>query len=97
MWVLYLKSLNKYSQETISEIIGVCPNTMRAYFKEYQTGKIEKLKEINFYQPKSEPNDHKEVIESYFRQHPPSSVAEAASKIEELTGLKRGLSQSENL
>jgi transposase len=94
MWVVFLKSLGKIPHELIAEIAGVCPNTMRAYFKEYETGGIEKLKQINFYQPKSELIEYKTTIEHYFKDHPPSTVAEAVSKIEELTGIKRGLTQT---
>lgn len=94
MWVLFLKSLDKIPHELIAEITGVCPNTMRAYFKEYEKGGIEKLKQINFYQPQSELIEYKLTIEQYFKAHPPSTVAEAGSKIEELTGIKRGLTQT---
>jgi len=31
---------------------GIYPNTLRSYLKDYQTGGIDKLKEINFYQPR---------------------------------------------
>jgi len=37
-----------------AKLTGICPNTLRSYLKDYQVGGIEKLKEINFYQPKSE-------------------------------------------
>jgi transposase len=94
MWVLYLKHFGKIPHELITEITGVSPNTMRAYFNEYRTGGIESLKRINFYQPKSKLIEHKATIEQYFRDHPPATVAEAASKIEELTGIKRGLTQT---
>jgi len=94
MWVLYLKHFNKIPHELIAEITGVSPNTMRAYFIEYKTGGIESLKQIKFNQPKSKLIEHKATIEEYFRDHPPATVAEASSKIEELTGIKRGLTQT---
>ena len=50
---------------------------------------IEKLKEVTFYCPRSELMNHKDTIENYFREHPPSTIAEAIAKIEELTGIKR--------
>jgi len=46
--------------------------------------------------PKSELEPHKASIEAYFREHPPASIAEAAQKIYELTGIKRGPAQVRN-
>jgi transposase len=95
MEVLYLKSLDrKLPHELIAEIANISQNTMLSYFRDYQTGGIEKLKEVNFYRPQSELSEHKQTIEQYFRQNPPSSLAEASAKIEELTGIKRGLTQT---
>jgi len=94
MWVLYLKHFNKIPHELIAEITGVSPNTMRTYFKEYKIGGVDGLKQINFYQPKSKLVEYKTTIEQYFKDYPPATVAEAVSKIEELTGIKRGLTQT---
>jgi len=95
MEVLYLKSLERnLSHELIAEIAGISQNTMLSYFRDYQTGGIEKLKEINFYRPKSELIEYKQTIEQYFEKYPPASLAEASAKIEELTGVKRGLTQT---
>jgi transposase len=94
MWVIHLKSLGKIPHELISEITGVSPNTMRTYFNEYKTGGIGRLKQINFYQPKSKLVEQKASIEQYFMDNPPATISEASSKIEELTGIKRGLTQT---
>ena len=56
---------------------------------EYQSGGIEKLKEINFCGPQSKLDEHAITIENYFKEHPPATIKEAMAKIEELTGLKR--------
>lgn len=95
MEVLYLKSLDrKLPHELIAEIANISQNTMLSYFRDYQTGGIEKLKEVNFYRPQSELSEYKQTIEQYFKQNPPASLAEASAKIEELTGIKRGLTQT---
>ena len=73
----------------IAKLTGVCPNTLRTYLRDYQTGGIDKLKKINFYQPQSELTQHKQSLEEYFRQNPVASINEARSKIEQLTGIKR--------
>ena len=62
---------------------------MRNYLQDYQTGGIDKLKEINFYQPKSELTQYQQSLEEYFRQNPVASINEASSKIEALTGIAR--------
>jgi hypothetical protein len=38
-------------------------------------------------------DDHRQSLEDYFLEHPPRSAAEAQKAIEELTGIRRGLSQ----
>ncbi len=85
---LLLKA-HRLTHKKIAELTGVCPNTLRTYFRDYQTGGIDKLKEIHFYQPKSELTQHQQSLEEYFRQNPVASINEACSKIEELTGIKR--------
>lgn len=88
MEALLLKSQN-IAHAKISELTGICPNTLRTYLREYQTGGINQLKEIHFYQPKSELNQLAISLEEYFQQNPVSSINEAMSKIQELTGIKR--------
>jgi len=86
--VLLLKSQG-IAHKKIAEITGVCTNTLRNYLREYQSGGLEKLKEINFFQPESELDPHRQSLKQYFRQHPVSSINEAIYKIEKLTGIKR--------
>ena len=95
MEVLYLKSIDRnLSHELICEIAGVTPNTMRAYLKQFNEGGVDKLKEINFYQPESELKEHISTIEKYLHDNPPATIAEASYMIEKLTGVKRGLTQT---
>jgi transposase len=93
MEVLFLKSLG-LSHAMICLIAGVSPNTMRAYFKEYIDGGIEKIKELNFYRPKSLLTTCSLSIESYLKANPPISISHAAVMIEQLTGIKRGITQT---
>jgi transposase len=65
-----------------------CISPVTQYLREYKEGGIEKLKEINFYRPQSDLVEYKSKIEDYFRRHPPVSIKEAMSKIEELTRIK---------
>jgi len=86
--VLLLKSQG-IAHKKIAEIVGICPNTLRSYLREYHTGGLDKLKEVNFSQPQSALRQHRQTLDKYFREHPVASINEAIAKIEELTGLKR--------
>jgi transposase len=93
MEVLFLKYLG-ISHTLICLIAGVSPNTMRAYFKEYISGGIPKIREINFHSPKSLLSSFSSTIESYLESHPPMSISQAVAMIEQLTGIKRGITQT---
>ena len=54
---------------------------------------MEKLQELNFHRQESKLVEHKGTLEEYFRAHPPATSAEAAARIEELSGIKRGPTQ----
>lgn len=81
------------SNRQIMAITGVSENTIRNYLREYQEGGIERLKEFHWQPPESQLEPHRQTLEAYFEQHPPASVAEAAARIEELTGIKRSPTQ----
>jgi transposase len=87
MEVLWLYSFGKSNRE-IALLANISENTVRKYIKDYLEGGIEKLKQINFYQPKSELDNYQDSLEKYFQENPPMSFKEAAAKIEELTGVK---------
>jgi len=93
MEVLYLKYLG-LSHKKICQIAGVTPNTIRAYFKEYLSGGLEKIKELNFYRPESLLASSSLSIESALNNNPPMSISQAAGMIEEITGIKRGITQT---
>jgi len=93
MEVLFLKSLN-LPHDLICRIGSVSPNTMRSYFKEYIEGGIEKVQEINFYRPKSDLASYTSSIEAYLNENPPTSISQASSMIAQLTGIKRGITQT---
>ncbi len=73
--------------------MGVCENTVRSYFKQYQTGGIEALKRLEFRRPESRLCAHRDTIETYFREHPATTIPQAVKRIEELTGIKRSPTQ----
>lgn len=92
MEVLWLKSLN-YRHKEIMKIANLSKATLCSYLKDYQSGGIDKLKQLNFYHPQSKLDKYSQTLEEYFKANPPSSVKEAIAKIEELTGIKRSKTQ----
>jgi len=88
MDVLHLKAKG-YSNKDICDITGICHNTLLSYFKMYNTGGVEKLREIKFNRPKSEMEKYFNQIKQYFIENPPGSISEAAAKIKEITGIER--------
>lgn len=77
----------------IAELVGVTENTIREYFELYQQGGLEKLKELNYYRPEGQLASHIVSLEAHFREHPPTSIKEAQSEVEAMTGVKRSETQ----
>jgi transposase len=88
MEVLWLKSQG-VAHSDICRLAGVCSSTLTTYVREYQEGGIEALKKLSFRRPRSDLEDHRDMLEAYFREHPPASAKQAIAAIERLTGLKR--------
>jgi transposase len=85
---LYLRSQGVATGE-ILRLCGISKASFQRYLQVYVRGGIEQLKRIDHYRPHSELADHAPTLEAYFAQHPPATVAEAAAKIEALTGIAR--------
>ena len=70
-------------------IIDICNNTLLSYYKMYNAGGVEKLRELNFHSPKSEMGKYEVEIKQYLLNNPPGSISEAAAKIKAITGIER--------
>jgi transposase len=92
MEALYLKSQG-YAHGEIARLIQVSRPTLVRYLQDYQAGGIAKLKELTFNRPQSELRVHQQTLEVYFRENPPKTLAQAAAKIEALTGIVRSREQ----
>lgn len=92
MEAVLLKAHN-LAHAQIAELVGVTENTIRDYFELYQQGGIEKLKEIHYYQPESELNEHIVSLEAHFREHPPATIKQAQHEVEVITGVVRSETQ----
>lgn len=92
METVYLKALG-FSHQEIGRIVRISQTTLREYLLLYQQGGIEALKEVNFNQPKSDLDDHEEQLRQEFEKNPPANLAEAVTRIEQLTGIRRSPTQ----
>lgn len=90
--VLWLKSQG-LSHESIAQLSGVCSRQVQRYLNEYLEGGIERLKQNHYSGSPSELNQHTQTLKDYFSKNPPSTAAQAQKAIEDLTGLRRSLTQ----
>jgi len=88
MEALLLKSQG-LEHKKICVILGICHTTLTEYLREYLKGGSEALKVLNFYRPKSELENYREVLEDQFKRNPPATRKEAAFRIKELIGIER--------
>ena len=93
MEVLYLKSQGLSHQE-IRRLSRVrSKTTLVTYLREYETGGIEALKQLDYKGQPSKLNEHIHSLKAYFTAHPPRTSAEAGAEIERITGIKRSPTQ----
>jgi transposase len=92
MEALYLQSQG-LAPEDIWRLCAISKTTFYRYLRAYREGGIEKLHEVSLHRRQSALADYRTSIEADLRQRPPATVAEAAARIAQLTGLERGPTQ----
>jgi transposase len=85
---LYLRSQG-VATGVILRLCGLSKASFHRHLQAYGRGGIEQLKHIAHYRPHSELAAHAPTLKASFAQHPPATVAEAAARIEALTGIVR--------
>ena len=88
MEALYWRSQGVITRD-IPRLCGISKASFHRYLKAYATGGLEQLQHIEPRRPHSALHRHRPTIEAEFRQRPPATVAEAAARIEALTGIAR--------
>lgn len=88
MEALYLRS-QRVANGEILRLCGLSKASFHRHLKAYVTGGIEQLKHFEPRRPRSALHHHRTTIEAEFQQPPPTTVAEAAARIEALTGIAR--------
>jgi len=76
------------------EVAGVCRATVDRYLRTYRKGGLDGLRHRDIVVPVSALADHAEAIKASLTEKPVRTVAEAAERIKEITGLERGLTQT---
>ncbi len=92
MEAIYLRSQGKSPAE-VCLLCRVSKWTLINYSKVFRDGGIEALKLFNCKGKKSELDEYTSTIKAEFESNPPRTAAEAARRIEDLTGVKRKLTQ----
>ena len=82
METLWLKSQEQPHQK-ICRLASISEPTLCSYLKDYQEGGLEKLQELNFYQPESELMARQHTIKAYFEQHPPATIEQMKVSLED--------------
>jgi transposase len=89
MEVLWLKSKGLIH----ADIADVSPRSVQRYLDEFEQGGLDRIRRVPWQGQHGELDDHRASLEDHFLQHPPRSAREAQQLIEEITGVRRGLTQ----
>ncbi len=90
---IFLKAHLGWSAPAIARVVDAHPNTVLFWIKVYRQHGYEGLVAKNYGTNKSALEQSKDRLLSFFEKCPPSSAAEAALQIAELTGLERSPQQ----
>lgn len=77
-----------------AKVAGVGRATAQRYLAAYRDGGLDGLRHCNVVGPVSDLASYAETIKASLNETPVRTVAEAADRIERLTGLRRGLTQT---
>jgi transposase len=92
MDVLWFISLGE-TYDNAARLAGVSTATVDRYVAIYRERGIEGLRRFDWNCPVSELAAHQASLEELFRLDPPHTTAEACRRIQEATGVRRGLTQ----
>jgi transposase len=92
MEVLWLKSKGLAHTEIV-RLTELGRRTVQRYLDAYLDGGVAAVKRLGWRGTRNQLAGHRPDLEAYFLENPPRSAAEARAVIEELTGVRRGLTQ----
>jgi transposase len=85
LWLLHCK----VTRQKAAEIVGVGRATVQRWVAAYRDGGLDGLRRWEVHGPESELASSREQIVELFRQQPARTVAEAAERIYQKTGVRR--------
>lgn len=88
-----IKAQLQCSNEQVSQVTGLCPNSVSYWIHIYEAKGITGLLSNNYGTNKSDLENHCDSILSSFADRPPRSASEASLRIEEMTGVRRSEQQ----
>ena len=89
LWLLHCG----VTREWAAEIAGLGRATVQRYVAAFREGGLEGLRRWDIARPVSDLAGHEQVIRASLERAPVRTIAEAAERIEQLTGLRRGPTQ----
>ena len=92
MEVLWLIG-NGQTQQKAAQLAGVSKATVARHIAVFRKHGLDGLRMLQWHTPTSELEEHRTTLENEFRERPPHTIAEAAARIQELTGVRRGQTQ----
>jgi transposase len=90
VWLLH----HGLTREKVATIIGVGVSTVKRHANAFRDGGLDGLRRWKKKGRTGSLEAHRDLLAESFREQPASTVAEAADRIEQLTGIRRGLSQT---
>jgi transposase len=92
MEILWLKSQGLIHAE-IAALADVSPRSVQRCLDEFEEGGLDRVRLLKWKGKACALDAHRGTLEQHFVENPPRSAREAQKAIEEITGVKRGLSQ----
>jgi transposase len=90
LWAVHLG----HTRQQAADLAAVGVATAKRYLIAYRDGGLDGLTRTHWHVPTSELAAHADAIKRSLTAHPVRTAAEATDRIEQLTGLRRGLTQT---
>ena len=90
LWAVHLG----HSRQQAADLASVGIATAKRYVIAYRDGGLDGLRRCDRHVPTSELTRHSALVQQALTEQPVRTTAEAADRIEQLTGLRRGLTQT---
>ena len=90
LWLLH----HGLTREKTAQIVGIGVATAKRHANAYRDSGLDGLRRWGRKGQAGSLEAHRELLAASFRERPTSSVAEAADRIEQLTGIRRGPTQT---